>query len=247
MKPHDERSECGSGGISSTPRPIIVEVDGTASGQGAIAWAYREAGRRGARVRVLAGRDPEVPTTLDASMIVVGSASFLEMSDMADGSTAMAMAAHADVPVVVVRPGLPDVGTGSSDGRVVVGVDGTELSEAAVDFAFIEARDHGCGVTLVHAVEHEDERAAAEEMLTSLSAGQTDVRTVVTVADLASRVLIEESAGARLVVVGSRGHGGLGGMLLGSVSQAVVHRAHCPVAVVAIRREGYATRSLSAG
>jgi nucleotide-binding universal stress UspA family protein len=45
-------------------------------------------------------------------------------------------------------------------------------------------------------------------------------------------VLIDESAGAQLLVVGSRGHAGLGGMLLGSVSQAVVHRARCPVAVV---------------
>ena len=234
---NDERSgkRRGPGGISSTSRPIIVDVDGTASGRGAIAWAYREAGRRGARVRVLAGRDPELLAALDASMIVVGSASFLEMSDLADGSTAMAIAVHANVPVVVVRPGPHDAGAGPSAGRVVVGVDGTGLSEPAIGFAFTEARDRGCGVTLVHAVEHENERATAEEMLTSLSAGHTDARTVVA-AGLASHALIEESAGARLLVVGSRGHGGLGGMLLGSVSQAVVHRAHCPVAVVRERR-----------
>jgi nucleotide-binding universal stress UspA family protein len=213
--------------------PVVVDVDGTASGREAVAWATREAGRRGAAVRVLSRRDPErlVADALDASMIVVGSASFLAMSDLACGSTAMAVAVHASVPVVVVRPGLPDAEPGPSAGRVVVGADGTELSEAAVRFAFAEARDRGCGVTIVHAIEHEDERAAAETMLAPLTAGRRDVRTVVA-ADLASRVLIDESAGARLVVVGSRGRGGLGGMLLGSVSQAVVHRAHCPVAVV---------------
>lgn len=238
MNPSGERSaKCAADGMSSSAgsRPIVVEVDGTDSGQDAIAWAYREAGRRGAPVRVLSGRDPELPADLDASMIVVGSASFLEMSDLADGSTAMAMAVHARVPVVIVRPGPSGAGSGPSSGRVVVGVDGTELSEAAIDFAFAEARDRGCGITLVHAVEDDDRRAAAEAMLTSLGAGYPDVRVVVP-AGLASHALIEESAGARLVVVGSRGHGGLGGMLLGSVSQAVVHRAHCPVAVVRGRR-----------
>jgi nucleotide-binding universal stress UspA family protein len=132
---------------------------------------------------------------------------------------------------VIVRPGLPDAEPGPSAGRVVVGADGTELSEAAIDFAFTEARDRGCGVTVVHAIERAEERASADAMLASVTAGFSGVRTVVE-ADLASHTLIDESAGAQLLVVGSRGHAGLRGMLLGSVSQAVVHRAHCPVAVI---------------
>jgi nucleotide-binding universal stress UspA family protein len=226
MKPDDGRSV-----RPGAPGPIVVEVDGTESGRDAIAWAYREAARRGVPVRVSSGRDPGLPT--DASMIVVGSAGFLEMTDLVDGSTAMAVAVHATVPVVVVRPGSLDPGPGPSAGRVVAGADGTERSAAAIAFAFAfaEASGRGCGVTLVHAVEDDDRRAAAEAMLASLGAGHPDVRAVVATG-LASQALIEESGGARLLVVGSRGRGGLGGMLLGSVSQAVVHRAHCPVAVV---------------
>jgi nucleotide-binding universal stress UspA family protein len=110
-------------------------------------------------------------------------------------------------------------------------VDGTPLSEAAIRFAVAEAADRECGLTLVHAVDREEDRAPAEAMLARLAAGRQDVRTVVR-AGLASRLLIDESAGAELLVVGSRGRAGLSGMLLGSVSQAVVHRAHCPVAVV---------------
>ncbi|MGH3380425.1 MAG: universal stress protein [Actinoallomurus sp.] len=226
---HDE----SAGSPRTRPAPIVVDVDGTASGEDALAWADQEARRRGALVRVLTGRDPErfLAAAADASMIVVGSASLMEMSDLADGSSAMAVAVRANVPVVVVRPGLPDVAPGPSAGRVVAGVDGTGRSEAAVGFAVAEARARSCGLTLVHAIEEERQRAAAEAMLTRIGAGHPDVRTVV-VADLAGHALIEESAGALLVVVGSRGRGGLAGMLLGSVSQAVVHRAHCPVAVV---------------
>ena len=213
--------------------PIVVYVDGTPSGRGAVAWTIKEAARRGAPVWVLPGRDPGrlLAEGGSASMIVIGSASLLTMSDLACGSAAMEVAVRADVPVVVVRPGLPDAAPGPSAGRVVVGTDGTELSRAPIEFAFAEARERGCGITIVHAVDHEEERPAADVVLASVAAGRPDARTV-TGAGLASRVLIDESAGAQLLVVGSRGRGGLGGMLLGSVSQAVVHRAHCPVAVV---------------
>jgi nucleotide-binding universal stress UspA family protein len=211
--------------------PLVVYVDGTPSGRDAVAWAIREASRRGVPVRILSSRASGHPHAAGASMIVVGSASFLAMSDLAQGSVAMDVAVHADVPVVVVRPGLPDAEPGPSAGRIVVGVDGTPLSHAAIDFALAEARACGCGVTAVHAVERADRAGTGRAALDRLAAAHPEVRPVVAVG-MASKALIAESAGARLLVVGSRGGAGLRGMLLGSVSQAVVHRARCPVAVV---------------
>ncbi|MCO5974983.1 universal stress protein [Actinoallomurus soli] len=212
---------------------MIAYVDGTPSGDEAVVWAIEEAGRRGVVVRVLPRREPDrlLAEAADAAMIVVGSTGFLAMSRLATGSTAMEVAVRADVPVVVIRPGLPDAAPGPSTGRVVAGVDGTALSEAAIRFAFAEADDRECGLTLVHAVDREEDREAGEAALTRLAGERPDVRMVVR-AGLASRILIDESAGAELLVIGSRGRAGLSGMLLGSVSQAVVHRAHCPVAVV---------------
>jgi len=52
------------------------------------------------------------------------------------------------------------------------------------------------------------------------------------VEDHPANTLVDLSAGEELLVVGSRGHGGFTGMLLGSVSQSVVHHARCPVVIV---------------
>lgn len=230
----DRRAAAPRRAASAADAPVVVYVDGTPSGRDAMAWAIEEASRRGVAVRVLPGRDPGalLAEATGASLIVVGSAAFLAMSDLAEGSVAMRVAAHAEPPVVTVRSDLPEARPGPSAGRVVVGVDGTRLSEAAIDFAFAEAQIRGLGVTVVHAVEWAADRdAAARDVLGPIRAAHPRARAVVAVA-MASHALIEHSAGADLLVVGSRGRAGLGGMLLGSVSQAVVHRARCPVAVV---------------
>jgi nucleotide-binding universal stress UspA family protein len=210
--------------------PVVVAVDGSDSGRGAVAWAIEEAEYRGVEVRVppRAGMERFLADAQDASVIVVGSERLMAMSDLAGGSAAMEIAGHARVPVVVVRPGLPRAGPGPSAGRIVVGTDGSDGSSAAVGFAIERGRERGLGVTVVHAVEEEADRA---EAAVALAEEYPEARTVVEVG-AASRVLMEEASGAALLVVGSRGRGGLAGMLLGSVSQAVVHRADCPVAVV---------------
>ena len=144
-------------------------------------------------------------------------------------------------------------------GRVVVGVDGSAHGAAALRWAADEARLRGARLVAVHAwvfvpptavaepgmipVAATDlmddlslERQAAERALdqalqTTLgdAVGDVDRRLV---EGAAGDVLVDESAGAELVVVGSRGRGGISGALLGSVSQHVAQHAHCPVVIV---------------
>jgi nucleotide-binding universal stress UspA family protein len=143
----------------------------------------------------------------------------------------------------VARADVPD------DRPVVVGVDGSPTSEVALAFAYDEADRRGVALVAVHtwlddmleptlaamidwdAIET-DERALLAERLAGWSEKHPDVevRRLVT-RDRPARVLVEESVGAQLVVVGSRGRGGVTGLLLGSVAHALLHHAHCPVAV----------------
>jgi nucleotide-binding universal stress UspA family protein len=182
----------------------------------------------------------------DAELVVVGSRGLGGFHGLLVGSASAAVAAHAPCPVIVVRP-RPDgrAFPATPTGRIVVGVDGSDVSTAAIRFALQEAARRHVGVTAVHAVipphRHHRPTRVAEGIDQQLFAESLDRMRVVGV-DLQTRVLhadpaqalIEESAGAGLVVVGSDGHAGLGG--LGSVSRAVLHRSVCPVAVVRPRR-----------
>lgn len=187
-----------------------------------------------------------------ATLVVVGSSGLDRITEFVLGSVTMQVVTHAACPVAVVPS--RDVGEpGLVTGRVVVGVDGSELSVDATHVAFEEAALRGAGVTLLHAWNapaYDTAGVVLPDDLRLEDAHSDEVRAVaVTVAGLAekypdvqveqrllpgrpAKVLAEASRGAELVVVGSRGHGGFASLLLGSTSRSLLHHARCPVMVV---------------
>ena len=138
---------------------------------------------------------------------------------------------------------------------IVVGVDGSKSSRAALSWAYDEATHHDASLTVIstwhppglpmtppygsippEGYVSQPQRDALD-LLHKLVADleernpPVDVRTVIEEGNPAE-TLIERSKEADLMVVGSRGHGGFAGMLLGSVSQHLVAHAECPVVVV---------------
>ena len=196
------------------------------------------------------------PVLLDeadrAQMVVLGSRGRSDLVGLLTGSTSLQLAMHATCPVIVVRAGVSEHAGGRSAGHVIVGVDGSEVSEAAISFAFEEAATSRVGLTALHAWEWPDQHldahdglwAAAQEaeeaVLAERLAGWTEKYPDVEVTRVTRRAdpagaLVDESAGAALTVVGSRGSGGFKGLLLGSVSHAALQYADSPVAVVRTR------------
>lgn len=217
-------------------------------------------GRVSTRLVVAPASVTLIDASEDAAMVVVGARGVGGFTELLVGSTAMQVAMHAACPTVVVphqRPGTD--GAQYPPGRVVVGVDGSPLSASALEFAFEEAALRGLGLTVVHAWEapffdrpagkgpalppevvEEDLRAQADHehrLLDEALTGWVDKYPEVDVTpalvhEKPAAALVALSAGAELLVVGSRGRGGFATLLLGSVSHSVLHHAGCPVAVV---------------
>lgn len=181
-------------------------------------------------------------------MLVLGRRGIGRFIALLAGSTSLACASRADGPVIVVPSAFIP---GSDSGRVVVGVDGSERGDAAVELAFAEASARGGGLDVVHAWEHPspygfdfagydgvaawktDQELAVAEVTAGWQEKYPDVevRTFVE-EDHAAAALVRHAAGADLVVVGGRGHSALAGKLMGSITSAVIQHAPCPVAVV---------------
>ncbi|PXY30343.1 universal stress protein [Prauserella sp. PE36] len=204
---------------------------------------------------VLVEADPTVTLlgeSRTARVVVLGSRGLGGFSGLLVGSTAVALAAHGSCPVVVVR-GRGAEGVAPAEGPVVVGLDGSPASVAAIEFAFAEASARGLPLVAVRtwndvmleatlrmyplSVNPDDidaeERALLEAQVDAVREDYPEVPVEAVVArGRAARTLLEHSERAQLVVVGSRGRGGFRGLLLGSTSRALVTHASCPVAVV---------------
>ncbi|WP_406047199.1 universal stress protein [Kribbella sp. NBC_00889] len=178
-----------------------------------------------------------------AEMVVVGTRSRNKMSAAVLGSVATSVAAKAPCPVVVVR------GAGRA-GPVVVGTDGSPDSEQAAIFGFEEAARSGNDLIIVHCWQPQIQRASSiagtrrflidwlAESLEPYRDKYPKVPVKMSVLEgRASAQLVGLSATASLVVVGSRGRGGVAGLLLGSVSQSLLHHADSPVAIVRRHQE----------
>ncbi len=180
-----------------------------------------------------------------AAMVVIGSRGMGPVGGAVLGSVSRSLLNHAHCPITVVKADAAQPGARRSP--VLLGIDGSPASEAATAFAFDEASRRGVDLVALHAWtdvgafpilvdwhQYEDE---GHEVLGERLAGWREQYPDVTVrrrivCDRPARWLIEEARRAQMVVLGSRGRGGMRSMLLGSVSTAVAEGAAVPVTVV---------------
>ncbi|TCC07856.1 universal stress protein [Kribbella soli] len=214
-----------------------VAADGTASSAGDV--VYRAVGlARGLvpGIEIDTRIDKGTPSTVlvkassDAEVVVIGSRGLGVMAGALVGATGLDLAANARCPVVVVRPDLAEL-TGA---RVVIGYDGSSAGDTALDYGLEYARRHNLAVRVVaaqptgtelHRITDDQLREAVHKR------GGHDAELIQITGHPAEHIL-RLSADASLIVLGARGRGGFAGMLIGSVSQTVLHHADCPVAII---------------
>lgn len=235
-------------------RTMVAREADLDAAQRSLDEAVRTAREAESTVTVRSRVVPEAPVAAllaeaeHASMLVVGSRGRGGLAGMVLGSVSTRLAQAARCPVVVVPAG--ELAFEAVAGDVVVGIDAGSPS-SVLAFAFAEAVARGSGLTVVHSlsdpysvgllvptsgdpVEH---TRRAQDMLDralepwQATYPQVQVEQVLT-AEWAPTAVLGRAGPDSLVVVGSRGRGPVAAALLGSVSHALLHTAHCPVAVV---------------
>jgi nucleotide-binding universal stress UspA family protein len=177
-----------------------------------------------------------------ADLLVVGSRGLGKWSRRVLGSVSSSLVRHAHCPVAVIH----DDSHPAADAPIVVGVDGSPASELAIEIAFDEASRRGVELIVVHTwhdVDYEfpdvkwtdltprEDRVVSEQLAGWCERYPDVVVRRELMRDRPARQLVEQSQGAQLVIVGSRGRGGFVGMMLGSVSATVVESVRIPVIV----------------
>jgi nucleotide-binding universal stress UspA family protein len=227
------------------------------AGQSALEAALLEIAKTHPDLQVsaeLVNADPRpalVEASAGATLTVVGTRGGGRIPEVLLGSVALHVASHGRSPVAVISLPAAEAGTGT----VLLGVDGSGTSEAAIAFAFEEAdrREAALDAVLVWddlalrgyagsreigQLEDQEEHAVLAEQLAGWRDKFPDVpvRQIILRGRPADALLHygarSEDTRPQLVVVGSRGRGGLSGLLLGSTSQSLICHASWPVVVV---------------
>lgn len=185
-----------------------------------------------------------------ADLLVVGARGHGGFRGLLLGSVSQRCAQHTTIPLAIVR----SEDTTPVANRIVVGVDGSKSSHKALAWALDEARARNAQVTVVHAwtpamfgaiefaspvlgIETFDATAkrmvdeALAECHVEALAGSVDTAIV---EGGGARAILHAAEDASLIVVGSHGRGAVAGLVLGSVSQQVIHHAACPVVIVPV-------------
>lgn len=189
-----------------------------------------------------------------AELLVLGSRGRGGFTSLLLGSVGSQVASHASCPVIVVRDN-PRAGAR----EILVGLDGSQNSIAALGFAFDEASRHGFTLVAVHAWEvpsfdliitgdgsiplpmenvADEEVRLSAEILAGFSEQYPDVQVVEhLIRAPAVRALLDSASNAAMIVVGTRGRNAAVGALLGSTSNGVLHKAKIPVVIIPLPPE----------
>jgi len=235
--------EPGPGLLHRDPQALEAAEEVTARGVSEALDAHPEVLVVGA-TEVTSPSRALIEASENAAMVVMGSRGYGRVVGALLGSVAFGVAARARCPVVIVKD--ETMARRVAPGHhVVVGTDGSPEAASAVDFAADRAAAASATLEVVtstggHQVNDVDERqlrSMAEQIATAavheVRNNRPQLAVTTRVEDCPAEVtLVEASADAALVVVGTRGRGAFEGMLLGSVSHAVIHGARCAVAVV---------------
>lgn len=222
-------------------RLLDEQAERVAAAGGDVTQAHLRMGRPDAEIVALAEE-------IEADLIVIGSRGLGPLRRALIGSVSASVVHHAHTSVLVVRPPREGEADYLLEGKILLAVDGSEEAATAARKAGALAGGIGAELHVLCVGEHhvssyyteiiEEGKRQAREVLDRQvrqieEAGVTVAGSHVSVGQPAAEIVaVAEDMGAGLIVVGSHGLEGIRRALMGSVSDLVVHHAHCPVMVV---------------